>query len=120
MKGDGKAGRWFTPLELHVLPKLGKVPVQEIDQRDIRDVLAPIWRTKAGTARKAVNTLPTTCTSDAGQRSLASAFPLPSSLPAQAGLISAMRFRDHWPRQNPASPVMGKAPFDQLHDWLDL
>jgi len=25
LKGDGKAGRWFSPLELHVLPKL-KIP----------------------------------------------------------------------------------------------
>ncbi len=57
LKGDGKAGRWFTPLELHVLPKLGKVPVGEIDQRDIRDTLAPIWHTKADTARKAINRL---------------------------------------------------------------
>ncbi|MER9105731.1 integrase arm-type DNA-binding domain-containing protein [Mesorhizobium sp. M0848] len=57
LKGDGKAGRWFTPLELHVLPKLGKVPVGEIDQRDIRDTLAPIWHAKADTARKAMNRL---------------------------------------------------------------
>lgn len=57
LKGDGKAGRWFTPLELHVLPKLGKVPVQDIDQRDIRDVLTPIWHTKADTARKAMSRL---------------------------------------------------------------
>lgn len=57
LKGDGLAGRWFTPLELHVLPKLGKVPVGEIDQRDIRDTLAPIWHTKADTARKAMNRL---------------------------------------------------------------
>ncbi|MES0022124.1 MULTISPECIES: integrase arm-type DNA-binding domain-containing protein [unclassified Mesorhizobium] len=57
LKGDGKAGRWFTPLELHVLPKLGKVPVGEIDQRDIRDTLAPIWHVKADTARKAMNRL---------------------------------------------------------------
>ena len=57
LKGDGKAGRWFTPLELHVLPKLGKTPVSEIDQRDIRDTLAPIWHDKADTARKAMNRL---------------------------------------------------------------
>lgn len=57
LKGDGKAGRWFSPLELHVLPKLGKVPVAEIDQRDIRDTLAPIWHEKADTARKAMNRL---------------------------------------------------------------
>ncbi len=57
LKGDGKAGRWFTPLEQHVLPKLGKMPVGEIDQNDIRDALSPIWHTKADTARKAMNRL---------------------------------------------------------------
>ena len=57
LKGDGKAGRWLTPLTLHVLPKLGKLPVTDLDQRDIRDTLAPIWHTKADTARKAMNRL---------------------------------------------------------------
>ena len=57
LKGDGKAGRWFSPLELHVLPKLGKMPVAEIDQIDIRNTLRPIWHTKADTARKAMNRL---------------------------------------------------------------
>lgn len=57
LKGDGKAGRWFSPLRLHVLPKLGKMPVSEIDQRDIRDTLAPIWHDKAETARKAMDRL---------------------------------------------------------------
>lgn len=57
LKGDGKAGRWLSPLTIHVLPKLGKVPVTDLDQRDIRDTLAPIWHTKADTARKALNRL---------------------------------------------------------------
>ncbi len=57
LKGDGKAGRWLSPLNLHVLPKLGKVPVTDLDQRDIRDCLAPIWHEKADTARKAMNRL---------------------------------------------------------------
>ena len=57
LKGDGIAGRWFSPLQLHILPKLGKVPVADIDQNDIRDVLQPIWHTKAETARKAMNRL---------------------------------------------------------------
>ncbi|MET3354670.1 UNVERIFIED_ORG: integrase [Xanthobacter viscosus] len=57
LKGDGKAGRWFTPLELHVLPKLGSVPVADIDQKDIRDTLAPIWHVKAETAQKALSRL---------------------------------------------------------------
>ena len=57
LKGDGKAGRWFSPLALHVLPKLGKVPVSDIDQTDIRDCLAPIWHSKAETAQKAIGRL---------------------------------------------------------------
>ncbi|MDF1669207.1 MAG: integrase arm-type DNA-binding domain-containing protein [Roseovarius sp.] len=57
LKGDGKAGRWFSPLELHILPKLGQVPVADIDQKDIRDTLAPIWHSKAATAEKAMSRL---------------------------------------------------------------
>lgn len=57
LKGDGTAGRWMSPLNIHVLPKLGRMPVTDIDQRDIRDTLAPIWHTKADTARKALNRL---------------------------------------------------------------
>ena len=57
LKGDGKAGRWFSPLELHILPKLGAVPVSEIDQIDIRNTIAPIWHSKASTASKALNRL---------------------------------------------------------------
>ena len=49
LKEDGRAGRWFSPLELHVLPKLGKMPVSDIDQIDIRDTLRPIWHTKGVT-----------------------------------------------------------------------
>lgn len=57
LKDDGRAGRWFSPLELHVLPKLGQVPISEIDQRDIRDTLSPIWHSKASTAKKAADRL---------------------------------------------------------------
>lgn len=57
LKGDGASGRWFSPLALYVLPKLGGVPVGDLDQKDIRDTLAPIWHTKADTAYKALNRL---------------------------------------------------------------
>lgn len=57
LKEDGKAGRWFSQLELHVLPKLGKVPIEDLDQRDIYTVLSPIWHSKSETARKAMNRL---------------------------------------------------------------
>ena len=51
---DGKAGKWLSPLKLHVLPKLGKMPVDEIDQRDIEKALKPIWLKIPETARKAL------------------------------------------------------------------
>ncbi len=57
LKNDGKAGRWFSPLALHVLPKLGKVPIEEIDQQDIKNTLAPIWHSKGETAQKAMSRL---------------------------------------------------------------
>ena len=57
LKGGGTAGRWLSPIELHVLPKLGAVPIEDIDQRDIKDALAPIWNEKVDTARKALQRL---------------------------------------------------------------
>ncbi len=54
LKNDGKTGDWFSPLKLHILPKLGCLPVSEITQTEIRNVLAPIWHIKAGTARTAL------------------------------------------------------------------
>ncbi|MDB5626732.1 MAG: CP4-like integrase, partial [Tardiphaga sp.] len=57
LKGDGTAGRWFSPLTLHVMPKLGKVPVATLDQIDIRDTLRALRDTKPETMRKALNRL---------------------------------------------------------------
>lgn len=47
MKGDGVAGRWLSPLEIYILPKLGKVPVADIDQR----ISGTHWR-QSGTTRR--------------------------------------------------------------------
>ena len=57
LKGDGVAGRWFSPVELHVLPKLGRMPIEDIDQNDIKMTLAPIWHEKGETASKAITRL---------------------------------------------------------------
>lgn len=57
LKDDGQAGRWFSPIELHILPKLGKTPISQINQHDIRDTLQPIWHKKASTAQKAIERL---------------------------------------------------------------
>lgn len=55
LRGDGKAGRWLSPLEVHVFPRLGSRPIAKVNQIDLRDVLAPLWHTKADVARKALN-----------------------------------------------------------------
>ena len=57
LKGDGIAGRWMSPLSLHVLPKIGKTAVEDLDQHIIKGVLEPIWHSKASTAEKALQRL---------------------------------------------------------------
>lgn len=57
LKGDGIPGQWINPLVNHVFPKLGKIPVAEIDQNDIRQTLSPIWHEKPAVARKAIDRL---------------------------------------------------------------
>lgn len=57
LKGDGVAGRWISPLEQHVIPAIGTLPITDIDQHIIKRVLAPIWHDKAETATKCLNRL---------------------------------------------------------------
>jgi integrase len=57
LKTEASWVRWDAPLRTHLMPKLGKVPIAEIDASDIRDALRPIWNDKAETARKTVNRL---------------------------------------------------------------
>lgn len=57
LKNDGLAGRWLSPLNIHVLPKIGELPVEELDQHQLKRVLEPIWHTKADTAAKALQRL---------------------------------------------------------------
>jgi integrase len=55
LKGDGVAGRWLSPLFVHIVPKLGSHPIEGIDQHALRDALAPIWHEKPEAATKALN-----------------------------------------------------------------
>lgn len=57
LKNDGINARWFSPLQLHVLPTLGQLSVEDITQQDIADALQPIWHQKAATAKKAIGRL---------------------------------------------------------------
>lgn len=54
LRDAGKAGRWLSPLELHVIPKIGNLLVTDIDQNILYETLKPIWRTKYPTAEKAL------------------------------------------------------------------
>ena len=62
LKGDGAAGRWMSPLAVHVIPKIGAYPVEEIDQHVLKDLLAPIWHEKPEAAEKALNRISLTLT----------------------------------------------------------
>lgn len=57
LKDDGMAGRWRSPLDTHVIPKLGRQDVETITPQDVADVLRPIWHQKADVARKAMQRL---------------------------------------------------------------
>ncbi|MEM6898957.1 MAG: integrase arm-type DNA-binding domain-containing protein [Pseudomonadota bacterium] len=57
LKTEASWVRWDAPLRTHLIPKLGKVPIAELDASDIRDALKPIWNDKAETARKTINRL---------------------------------------------------------------
>lgn len=54
LKQDGDAGRWLSPLNKHVIPKLGRLPIEEIDQHALKRVLEPIWHTKTEAAMKSL------------------------------------------------------------------
>jgi integrase len=54
LKEEGNAGRWYSPVRLHVLPKLGQMKVEEINQRHIEGALKQLWNTNHPTAKKAL------------------------------------------------------------------
>jgi len=55
LKGEANARRWYGALKNHILPALGRYPIENINQIHLRETLKPIWRTKPEAARKAIN-----------------------------------------------------------------
>jgi integrase len=55
LKGEGKNGKWMSPLLVRIIPKIGKYPIEEIDQHVLKQTLAPIWHDKAESAEKELN-----------------------------------------------------------------
>ncbi|WP_295045155.1 site-specific integrase [uncultured Paracoccus sp.] len=52
LRGDGERGRWLSPLQNHIIPKIGNNRISTLTKGDIKDAMSPIWRTKPPTARK--------------------------------------------------------------------
>ncbi|MFZ1725476.1 MAG: integrase arm-type DNA-binding domain-containing protein [Albidovulum sp.] len=51
-KSEKHAALWLSSLQIHVLPRLGYIKLQEITSADILAVLQPIWTEKHDTARR--------------------------------------------------------------------
>jgi integrase len=51
-KGDKHKKQWLSFFEIYVYPRIGKLPVKDIDSDMVLQVLEPIWRTKTPTAKK--------------------------------------------------------------------
>ncbi|MGR3452862.1 tyrosine-type recombinase/integrase [Pseudooceanicola sp.] len=54
LRGGGVRGRWRSPLDIHIIPKIGRRRMSQLHQTEIRDALQPIWRKKHPTAEKAI------------------------------------------------------------------
>lgn len=49
---DRHSKAFLSTLELHVFPRMGKLRVDSVDEKDIVAVLSPLWTTKPAAARK--------------------------------------------------------------------
>lgn len=108
LKGDGKAGRWYSPLRLYVLPAMGHLKVEEIHQRDIERAFRPIWQSKAPTATKALHRLGTVL-------SHAAAMGLEVNSNAVPNARQLLGEQQHRVRNHPALPWQ-EVP--KLYRWL--
>ena len=43
---------WILTFKRYAFPRIGKMPVSEVTSADVLEILAPIWHTKADTARR--------------------------------------------------------------------
>lgn len=109
LKGNGDAGRWYSPVRLHVLPALGKMKIEDIHQADIQKALAPIWTSKHPTAVKALDRL-------AIIMRHAAAMGLDVNLNAIPNARQLLGNVNHKPKHHPALPVDQAA---RLYQSLD-
>src|SRR5690606_20147947 len=51
-KNAKHAAQWITTLETYAYPRLGNMPVDQIEVAHVQQALAPIWTTKTETASR--------------------------------------------------------------------
>lgn len=108
LKGDGTAGRWMSPLTVHVIPKIGKRPVEDLDQHILRELLAPIWHAKPEAAAKALNRINLTLVHAAA---LGLAVDLQACMKARALLGKQRHETEH-------IPALPYADAPKFYQWL--
>ena len=50
-RGRWHAQNWWRSMERYALPRIGRLPVSEVNTADVLEILTPIWHDKAQTAR---------------------------------------------------------------------
>lgn len=108
LKHDGQAGRWLSPLSIHVVPKIGSTAIEDVDQHVLKKTLEPIWHEKADTARKAMNRMNLTLKH-------AAALGLDVDLQAVMKAQALLGKRRHETKHIPSLPYQ-EAP--QFYRWL--
>ena len=58
-KNAKHADQWINTLTTYAFPKFGKQPIAELTREQIREVLEPIWKTKAETASRVLQRIRT-------------------------------------------------------------
>lgn len=108
LKNANARKRWLGLLEHHVLPKIGKLPVEDIDQHLIKKTLEPIWHEKAETARKSLGHIGQTL-------SYAAALGLNVDLQATMKARALLGKQRHKTEHIPAMPY---ADAPKFYQWL--
>ena len=57
LKGERNANQWLSPLRVHVVPKIGSLAVETVDQHIAKSVLEPLWMTQPAVAKKVMSRL---------------------------------------------------------------
>ena len=57
LRGGGARGRWRSPLDVHVIPRIGGRKLSEVTREEVVATLGPLWKAKPSTAAKAAHRL---------------------------------------------------------------